>query len=603
MKNDLKQAILSHFSGNYESFYQKYLPSESLKSLKRERDNEVKCLCCFHADSHPSLSLDYATGKWHCFGEKTGGDIFSFYGRRCGLSTRTDFREILNSIAYDFSINGQAKKSSPIKIVKIYDYVNVAGELVFQVLRFEPKDFRQRRPDGKGGWIPNLKGVELVPYHLPEVLKTDEIIITEGEKNSDTLAKLGFTASTNSGGAKKWRPEYNKYFQGKHVVLIPDNDPPGREHMALVGASLNGTTASLKLLELPGLPEKGDVSDWIATFSDKTEAAEKLAMMIENCKPYTPPKKATIEDVILNVSEFEALDLPEKQILLHPWLTEQAIILISGWRGTGKTWTALGILNAITKGESFGPWRSETSVPCLFLDGEMPPQDIKERIQELDSGQERLNPLYIYSDAYANSLGLPRAHLASEKWRTSMKQILLTKKVKLWVVDNLASLANGLDENSKKDWDPINSWLLELRFAGISTVLLHHTNKEGGQRGTSAREDNIDISISLRSPHDYSPEDGARFVLHFTKARIRTKDLPLIGDLEFKLAHDPKGKLIWIWNNVKGEIKKETLRLLDSGMTQADTANTLGIDKGYVSRIRKQAIRDGILNSKNKIIG
>ena len=83
-----------------------------------------------------------------------------------------------------------------------------------------------------------------------------------------------------------------------------------------------------------------------------------------------------------------------------------------------------------------------------------------------------------------------------------MKSILLTRKIELWIIDNLASLASGLDENAKKDWDPINAWLLELRFAEISTIMLHHVNKDGGQRGTSAREDNLDISVLLKSPHD-----------------------------------------------------------------------------------------------------
>ena len=109
------------------------------------------------------------------------------------------------------------------------------------------------------------------------------------------------------------------------------------------------------------------------------------------------------------------------------------------------------------------------------------------------------------------------------------------QKIKFWVIDNLASLASGIDENVKKDWDPINQWLLELRFSGITTLMLHHTNKEGGQRGTSAREDNIDISIMLKNARDYTPEDGARFIVHFTKQRIPTKDLQLISDTEFKL--------------------------------------------------------------------
>ncbi|MEA1947003.1 MAG: AAA family ATPase [Thermodesulfobacteriota bacterium] len=349
------------------------------------------------------------------------------------------------------------------------------------------------------------------------------------------------------------------------------------------------------------LPSKGDISDFIAKFNDKEQAAERLSILIDNAGPYEPPKKVTIEDIILPANQFYQLDVPERQELLFPWLKEDSINLVSGWRGCGKTWFALGVLNAVSKGTKFGPWECKKSVPCLFLDGEMTVTDDHERIKNLRLDSDRENPFYFYSDAYANQLGLPRAHLAKESWRQKMKQILITRKVKLWVVDNLASLASGLDENKKQDWDPINSWLLELRFAGISTIMLHHTNKDGGQRGTSAREDNLDISMMLKKPHDYMPEDGARFIAHFGKARVQTSRLNLISDTEFKLIVDESGSYVWTFNSVKKETKNEILRLLDEGMTQTDVKSTLGIDKAYVSRIRKQAIKDGLLTPKNKL--
>jgi len=168
-------------------------------------------------------------------------------------------------------------------------------------------------------------------------------------------------------------------------------------------------------------------------------------------------------------------------------------------------------------------------------------------------------------------------------------------------VDNLASLASGLDENSKQDWDPINSWLLELRFSGVSTIMLHHTNKSGGQRGTSAREDNLDVSIILNPPHDYTPEDGARFVAHFSKARVKTSALNLIADTEFKLIQDENSRYVWTHSNVRREKKKDVLRLIDEGIKQSEIPKSLGISKGYVSRIKGQAIKDGLLSTKNKL--
>jgi putative DNA primase/helicase len=353
--------------------------------------------------------------------------------------------------------------------------------------------------------------------------------------------------------------------------------------------------------ELPDLPSKGDLTDWVAKMGDRETAAERLAVLIENTDEYTPPQKATMEDAVLEAVSFTRLELPPKRIFLEPWLTEQSITLISGWRGMGKTWLALSMLDAISRGEPFGPWKMVESVPCLYLDGEMPVQDVQERLSMLGTPAKRKNQLYIYSDAYANSLGLARVNLLSESFRSKMQAILLARGVKLWAVDNLASLTKGIDENSKKDWDPINSWLLDLRFLGIATVLLHHTNKSGGQRGTSAREDNIDCSIMLKQSYDYTPEDGARFITSFQKARVRTQDLRAIADTQFQLTEDQAGRLVWSYGDVRKEAKLEILRLLDEGHSQSEVKEILGIDKGYISRIRKQAIKDGYMTTKNKL--
>jgi DNA-binding MarR family transcriptional regulator len=97
------------------------------------------------------------------------------------------------------------------------------------------------------------------------------------------------------------------------------------------------------------------------------------------------------------------------------------------------------------------------------------------------------------------------------------------------------------------------------------------------------------------------PEDGARFIAHFGKARVQTSRLNLIADTEFKLVINESGNHVWTFSSVKKETKNEILRLLDENMTQTDIKNTLGIDKGYVSRIRKQAIKDGLITPKNKL--
>jgi hypothetical protein len=595
-----KEAIKSHFQGNFAPFYEKYLPQ-----IEKIGGDEYRAVCPFHDDSDPSLNFNAQTGKYFCHGCGKKGDAFHFYGKINGLATGPDFRKILKGICSDFGIS--APEQARGRITATYDYHGTDGQLIFQVCRIEPgkngkaKDFRQRRPGAGGKWVWNLKGVEPVLYRLPEVAQADEILLVEGEKDADNLRALGFCATTCPMGAGKWRESYNEILKGKHVVLIPDNDNPGREHMAKIGASINGNSANLKLLTIPGLPSKGDVTDYIEAIGDKEQAAERLSVLIDNCEPYHPPKKATLEDAIVTFQDFSKLPISERVVYLEPWLKEDAIILISGWRGTGKTFFAMGILDAITKGTSFGPWACSESAPCLFLDGEMPAGDVIERSGILNLSDERKSPIFIYCDSYANALGLPRANLNSDTWRQAMKRILKTRGIKVWVIDNLASVAGGLDENSRQDWDPVNQWLLELRFAGITTIMLHHTGKGGAQRGTSAREDNLDCSIILKSPPDYTPEDGARFICHFSKARVRSAYLSQIQDMEFHLTTDENGEHIWTFGNVKMENRRQVLSLLDQGVLQKDISKELSIHKGTVSKIITRAKKDGLLTDKGKL--
>ena len=233
--------------------------------------------CPAHEDGHASLSvaaIDSGMILLHCH---AGCDPGAVVGK-LGLT----MRDLMPSR------NGNGK---PREIVATYDYQDAAGQLVFQVVRFCPKDFRQRRPDGQGGWVWNLKGIERVPYRLPELLAADPaetVWIPEGENDVDRLASLGLTATCNPGGAGKWRREYGEHFRGRRVVVLPDNDGPGRKHGQDVAKSLSGTAASVRVLELPGLPDKGDVSDWLANRG----TVDELVKLVEVCPKWNPPKGA-----------------------------------------------------------------------------------------------------------------------------------------------------------------------------------------------------------------------------------------------------------------------------------------------------------------------
>jgi len=163
-----------------------------LKGVKQE-GNQWKALCPSHNDHEPSLSVKEADGK-----------ILIYCHAGCAVS---DIVASLGFTMADLNLNGYESKPGS-KIVAQYDYTDEAGELLYQVVRYDPKDFRQRKPDGAGGWVWNLKGIKPVLYRLPEVLKAVRegrtVYICEGEKDVDALRALGLTATTNSGGAEKW---------------------------------------------------------------------------------------------------------------------------------------------------------------------------------------------------------------------------------------------------------------------------------------------------------------------------------------------------------------------------------------------------------------
>lgn len=149
-------------------------------------------------------------------------------------------------------------------VVATYDYCDEAGALVFQVLRYEPKTFRQRRPEGSS-WSWSVKGVRVLPYRLPELLASPEatVYVVEGEKDADRLAALGLVATCNAGGAGKWKKEHSEFLRARRVVVLPDNDDAGAKHAKQVERSLRGIAAEVRTLQLPDLPDKGDVSDWL----------------------------------------------------------------------------------------------------------------------------------------------------------------------------------------------------------------------------------------------------------------------------------------------------------------------------------------------------
>ncbi|MFH1111020.1 MAG: DnaB-like helicase C-terminal domain-containing protein, partial [Planctomycetota bacterium] len=171
-----------------------------------------------------------------------------------------------------YALVGRPEPSwSDAEIQATYDYCREDGTVAYQVVRKCGKKFFQRRPDGKGGWIWGLGDNPPLPFHLPELLKGKAIWIVEGEKDVLTMERHGKTATSNNGGAGNFSPELAPWFAGKRVAILPDNDEPGRRHALLVAATLQPVAKSIRIVELPGLPEHGDVTDFLAIKGNRIE--------------------------------------------------------------------------------------------------------------------------------------------------------------------------------------------------------------------------------------------------------------------------------------------------------------------------------------------
>lgn len=221
--------------------------------------------------THGSLAVDLVKGVWHSHESAEGGGVLDLIERETGIATRPEQMAWLETNGF------KVEKAQRVEVAQ-YSYVDEHGVLLSQVVRFEPKDFRQRCPAGDG-WSWSVKGVRKVPYRLPDLLANPEsdVYLVEGEKDADRLAEWGLVASCNAGGAGKWTKELSAFFHGRRVIILPDNDEPGRKHADKVCAALTAAGAMVRVVHLPGLPDKGDVSDWL----DGGGTLEKLQELLE----------------------------------------------------------------------------------------------------------------------------------------------------------------------------------------------------------------------------------------------------------------------------------------------------------------------------------
>ncbi len=363
-----------------------YELENKLKGWKR-RSNGFTALCPAHNDKNPSLSIKQMPDKilLHCFANCTTAEICA----ALGITPGQLFANAVKAAA-------QAGKHSADNCENyiFYDYKDQAGLLKYQCVRIESckdngeksKTFRQRQPDGKGGWIWNITNppVEKLLYRLPELSSSSQevtVFITEGEKDADLLNKLGLTATCNSLGAGKWEDHYSQFLQNRRCVVIADNDKPGRDHALSVAKSLTATAAEVKILNLPGLAEKADVTDWINAGGTAEELLE-LAIAAPLFRETDYPEALKISDVA--VTENFPLKVNSRQTISQKLLalTETAELFHTA-DNTAYATVQVGAIkeNIPVKSEKFADWLNNQYF------------DVEENIAPLNSVREVQNVL------------------------------------------------------------------------------------------------------------------------------------------------------------------------------------------------------------------
>lgn len=434
--------------------------------------------CPAHEDDKASLSVsvgDDGRALLKCHAGCNAGDVVA----RLGLQWSDLYAEPLPKRE---SGKHDPDPSNRQMLVKSYDYVDEHGQLLYQACRFEPKTFRQRRPDGNGDWIYDLKGVRRVLYRLPEVMEAvalgRTVYVVEGEKDADALVALGYCATTNAMGAGKWHDSYSATLTGADVAVLPDNDKPGKEHAERIARELGARGATVRVVQLPELPQKGDVSDWLAMGHGPVE----LEAIVQRTAPWQP---ADGESVLPHA--IRALDAPEPRPI--EWIvtdvfTAGEIGLLVGDGGSFKSTAAINMAAAIAGGYAVWDRFQVRQRSVLIISAEDSMDVVLMRLNAFVEGHgwdrtRVLGNLHLFATTDVTlSSAIWQQHIIDEAKRIDAGMIIL---------DPFAELIQG-DENSNSEIRPIVKFLRALgRQTNAAVVVVHHAGKQGQDKRTLDR--------------------------------------------------------------------------------------------------------------------
>jgi putative DNA primase/helicase len=322
------------------------------------------------------------------------------------------------------------------------------------------------------------------------------------------------------------------------------------------------------------------ISNFLSRFSPAKPAEASNAVV-----PIRAPLQA------LGINDFLNLDIPPREMLLAPILPERGLAMLYAPRGLGKSWLALSIGLATATGASLLRWSAPRPRKVLYVDGEMPLVSLQERLKAISAGFGNKIPNDAFRILAADQVE-SGINLSSGDGQQSLDPLL--KDIDLVILDNLSTLATTTSESASDAWVPMQNWLLKMRRQGVSVLLVHHAGTNGRQRGTSRREDALDTVIALRRPEDYSPDQGARFEIHFEKLRNRVDGL---GALPFEArVESVVSGIRWLSSDLKPPLLMQAAELFADGLEVREVAATLRISKSEAGRLRLRALAEELVS-------
>lgn len=528
---------------------------------KRSSDGNWMCRCPAHDDKTPSLSLTEKDGKilWKCFAG-------------CSQQAVKDALDARQLLEPGPATNGH-RIATPKSEWRTFEYRNEFNDVQYTKRKEVQKPVGRKRiysfQNPKTG--KSERGCEALLYNLPAVLDAREegrtIVVTEGEDDVNTFSRLGFVATTSDGGANSWLPRYGEILKGCNVIFCGDNDVAGEKYREAVLKSLDKEPLIVKV----PAPFK-DITDW---FNAGNQSQEKFNLLIASAKEELSRGKLKTIDL----ADFLRANIQPREMILAPWLTVQSLNMVHAYRGTGKTFFCLEVALAAALGRpSIGRWEALKPRRVLYVDGEMAPADLQQRVQTLISTPPEPG-YFTLLGPYQQTKSMP--DLSDQESRAELTGIIKDTRAELVILDNLSCLIRGEHaENEAEWWNPVQPWAIGLRNSGVAVLFVHHSGKSLKQRGTSKKEDIMDCVLTLERPHEAQADSGAVFNIKFEKNRaLHGRD---VATFEAKL-EEINGQNVWTTKTLEQSTRDRVKELFNEGFKPSEIAEQLGIGKPLVS--------------------